>query len=105
MLAVGDQRGRANLPSHSSAVQRNGFVSEEAYDGRYDNPADVCDRGRLDDLSSAFVARHPGAQQDHAHDENASQVLGTAVTIREPSSGLAPTQREGYPEGNSRKSV
>ena len=60
MLAVRDERRRADRAAHPDAEDGHGLVAQEAHDGRHHHPAQVVQRLGVQEFLDAFVGGDHG---------------------------------------------
>jgi hypothetical protein len=105
VVAVRDQRRRADLLADADAEDADKLVAEEADHGRDRDPANMCDRVGVDELLDRLVRGDTGGDEDDQDDHAAGDVLGLAVAVRQALARPVPRERKGDPEGDARRRV
>jgi hypothetical protein len=98
VVAVGFERGAADLAAHTDAEQRHQLVAQETHHRCGDDPAQVAQR-----LGGyQLLVRLPGCQRraghHHQHDKHPGQVLGAAKAIGVAARRRASPKHKGDPQ-------
>jgi hypothetical protein len=99
---VGDEGGRADLASHADAVAGDQFVAEEADDSCSGDSPEMVDLLWMEQSVDGLIGGEHARQGDHGDDEQATEVLGSPITVGVALVCRAPGQPECHQQRHRR---
>jgi hypothetical protein len=99
---VGDEGGRADLASHADAVPGNQLVAEETDHSCSGDSPEMVDLLWMEQSVDGLIGGEHAREGDHGDDEQATEVLGSLVTVGVALVCRAPGQPECHQQRHRR---